>query len=305
VCAYLEQEPADLVVLDIYPAAAASSSALYEDDGRTYAYEEGACAVTEFTCQQMDDAVRIAIGPRTGDYAGISAARTYLLSLHTAALPAQVRRDGVALAEHLRREALLGDGAARGWWYDAARRVTWVKPDAGWRFDADGRGAADPEQDTLVWTTEARPSGAACELVLRLSASPRHQLIPNSRSLTPDPCPPPPDRLRVVANPPERIALKWGDWLPHKTNLYVSICAGERPAPTATGTVRMEVMDASGEVIRQAEQAAQRGRVEFLGEEYVPGETVFRFTCAELQPCEVSIRPAPSVPGHMFGPAAG
>ena len=69
--------------------------------------------------------------------------------------------------------------------------------------------------------------------------------------------------------------------------------------------VRMEVMDASGQVIRQAEQAAQRGRVEFLGEEYVPGETVFRFTCAELQPCEVSIRPAPSVPGHMFGPAAG
>ena len=311
VCAYLEQEPADLVIFDIYPAAAASSSALYEDDGRTYAYEEGACAVTEFACQQMDDAVRIAIGSRTGDYTGISAARTYLLSIHTAAPPAQIERDGVALAEHLSSEALLGDGVASGWWYDAARRVTWVKPDAGWRFAADGRGAADPEQDTLVWTTEARPSGAACELVMRLAngvaaaAEPQVLVSADPRLLTPASCLPPPDRLRVVANPPERISLKWGDWLPHKTNLYVSICAGERPAPTATGTVHMEVMDASGQVIRQAEQAARRGRVEFLGEEYVPGETVYRFTCAELQPCEVSIRPAPIVPGHMFGPAAG
>ena len=65
VSAYLEEEPAELVILDIYPAAAASSSALYEDDGRTYAYETGAYAVTEFACQQTDDTVRITIGPRT------------------------------------------------------------------------------------------------------------------------------------------------------------------------------------------------------------------------------------------------
>jgi hypothetical protein len=45
--------------------------------------------------------------------------------------------------------------------------------------------------------------------------------------------------------------------------------------------------------------------VEFLGEEYVPGDTVFRFTSAGLDPCEVTILPAPIVPGHMFGPAAG
>jgi hypothetical protein len=64
----------------------------------------------------------------------------------------------------------------------------------------------------------------------------------------------------------------------------------------------MEVLDASGQVIRRAEQPAQRGRVEFLGEAYVPGETVFRFTSPGLQPCEVMIRPAPHVPGQMFGP---
>lgn len=124
------------------------------------------------------------------------------------------------------------------------------------------------------------------------------------RVLTPDSCPLTPDRLRVVANPPERIALKWGDWLPHKTNLYVSLCAGERTAREATGMVKMEVLDGSGRTIRQAEQAAQRGRVEFLGEEYVPGETVFRFTSPGLAPCEVTIRPAPDVPGRMFGPSA-
>jgi len=86
--------------------------------------------------------------------------------------------------------------------------------------------------------------------------------------------------------------------------LYVSLCAGERTARDATGVVRMEVLDGRGRVIRQAEQTAQRGRVEFLGEEYAPGETVFRFTSPGLASCEATIRPAPAVPGRMFGPAA-
>jgi hypothetical protein len=67
----------------------------------------------------------------------------------------------------------------------------------------------------------------------------------------------------------------------------------------------MEVVDGRGQVIRRAEQAAQRGRAEFLSEEYVPGETVFRFSSAGLQSCEVMIRPAPWVPGRMFGPPCG
>jgi hypothetical protein len=304
VSAYLAEEPAGLVILDVFPAAGRSTAALYEDDGRTHAYEAGAHALTELACHGQGDTLRITIGPRVGGYADMPAAQTYLLSVHTAARPAQVWRDDAPLTEHPGRAALLDDGAARGWWYDAAAGVVWIKPDAGWRFTADRRGAADPEQDTLAWTTDDRPTGAGYEIALQLSPS---QPAAEHRAPTggrPDPCLPPPDRLRVVANPPERIALKWGDWLPHKTNLYVSLCAGERTAQEATGLVRMEVLDGHGRVIRQAEQMAQRGRVEFLGEEYAPDETVFRFTSPGLEPCEVTIRPAPHVPGRMFGPPA-
>jgi len=304
VSAYLAEEPAGLVILDIFPAAGRSTAALYEDDGRTHAYEAGAHALTELACEQPGDTVRITIGPRVGGYADMPAARTYLLSVHTAARPAQVWRDDAPLTEHPGRAALLDDGAARGWWYDEAAGVAWIKPDAGWRFGPDHRGAADPERDTLVWTTEARPTDMACEIGLKLSPVADERPPAAPWFPPPDPYRLTPDRLRVVANPPERIALKWGDWLPHKTNLYVSLCAGERTARGATGMVKMEVLDGSGRTIRQAEQTAQRGRVEFLGEEYVPGETVFRFTCPGLEPCEVTIRPAPSVPGRMFGPPA-
>jgi alpha-glucosidase (family GH31 glycosyl hydrolase) len=302
VSAYLEEEPAELVILDVFPAAGRSIATLYEDDGRTYAYETGAHALTELACEQQGDTVRITIGPRAGSYAEMPPARAYLLSVHAAARPAQVWRGADPLAERPSRAALLDDGAANGWWYDAAADVAWIKPDAGWRFGPDRRGAADPERDTLVWTTADRPAGAGYAIALQLSNG---QTNAERRVLTPDPCLLPPDRLRVVANPPERIALKWGDWLPHKTNLYVSLCAGERTARTATGMVRMEALDGSGRMIRQAEQEARRGRVEFLGEEYVPGETVFRFTCLGLEPCEVTIRPAPNVPGRMFGPPTG
>jgi alpha-glucosidase (family GH31 glycosyl hydrolase) len=307
VSAYLEEEPAELVILDAYPATERSSAALYEDDGRTFAHESGAFATTTFGCQQVGDTVAIAIGERRGDYAG-QPDRAYLLSVHVGARPREVRCDGAPLPGHAERASLLHDGAARGWWHDDAAGVTWIKLDAGWRFGPDRRGAADPEADTLVWTTGDRPSGAGYEIVLQLSTdqptAEYRALPPDPRLLTPAPCPLLPDRLHVVANPPERIALKWGDWLPHKTNLYVSLCAGERTARGATGVVRMEALDGRGRVIRQAEQIAQRGRAEFLGEEYVPGETVFRFTSPGLAPSEVTIRPAPAVPGRMFGPPA-
>jgi alpha-glucosidase (family GH31 glycosyl hydrolase) len=305
VAPYLEAEPAELIILDAYLSGERTEAVLYEDDGRTHAYEAGAHATTAFACQQTDNVVRLTIGPRGGSYEGMPAGRAYLLSIHLALPPREVSRDGTPLLRHDSREALLHDGAARGWWHDAAAGVTWVKPDAGWRFDADARGAADPERDTIVWTSEARPAGTGCEIVLHLATVTSARLAPSPQSLAPSLRPPTPDRLHVVANPPERIALKWGDWLPHKTNLYVSICAGERTVTDATGVIRMEVLDGSGQVIRHAEQAAQRGRVEFLGEEYVPGETVFRFTAAGLRPCEVTIRLAPIVPGLMFGPPHG
>jgi alpha-glucosidase (family GH31 glycosyl hydrolase) len=121
VSAYLEEEPAGLVILDVYPAADRSRAALYEDDSRTHAYEAGAHALTELACHGQGDTLRITIGPRTGSYAEMPPARTYLLSVHTAARPAQVRQGDAPLTEHASRAALLDAGAASGWWYDARK----------------------------------------------------------------------------------------------------------------------------------------------------------------------------------------
>ena len=105
----------------------------------------------------------------------------------------------------------------------------------------------------------------------------------------------------MAANPPKRIALKVGDWLPHKNNLYVSSCADEETVGGATHVVRMDVLDAEGAVIRQEQKAAERGRLEFLGVEYKPGQWTSCFSSDGLKPREVTIRPAPYAPGLMFG----
>ncbi len=309
VSSFIEEEAAHLVVLDVYPDQKQTEYTLYEDDGQTCAYETGAYAATKMTCQQVGDAIRLMLSARQGDYEGKPAARTYVLCVHTATKPLTVDLNGAGLAEYAgSREVLLRDGAGRGWSFSAEDGTVYIKLDAGWYLASDARGAADPEQDTLIWTTAQPPAGDAGEIVLRLATTAaKSSLTRTARPYPLSPAPKPvetgtPDRLRVVANPPERIALKWGDWLAHTTNLYVSICAGEDIVPGATNVVCMDVLDAAGVVIRHEEKQAQRGRVEFLNVEHKPAEWTFRFSSDGLRPCAVVIRPEPYTPGLMFGP---
>ena len=48
---------------------------LYEDDGLTYGYEKG--AFTRIPLAYDDDAGTLTIGPRTGDFPGMAATRTF------------------------------------------------------------------------------------------------------------------------------------------------------------------------------------------------------------------------------------
>ena len=91
----------------------------------------------------------------------------------------------------------------------------------------------------------------------------------------------------------------------YRTNLYVSLCAGDQTALEAANVVQMDVVDPHGKVLRSEEKQAQRGRVEFLDQEYKPGEWTFRFTSDGLQPCAVTIRPAPPIQGIAYGPEPG
>jgi hypothetical protein len=234
--------------------------------------------------------------------------------MHVPTAPLGVHLDGVALPEIAgSRDALVRDGAARGWSYSAEEGVVWIKPDEGWRLGCDQRGASDPEQDTLIWSATERPSGEAREIIVSLASPAAGPQGHVTRTPKPYPLSPLrqwpasrlPDRLCVVANPPERIALRWGDWLLYRTNLYVSLRAGEQTVREATNVVRMDVVDADGSLLRSEEKQARRGRVEFPDQEYRPGEWTFRFFSDGLQPCAVTIRPALPTQGITYGPEPG
>jgi alpha-glucosidase (family GH31 glycosyl hydrolase) len=60
---------------------ASQSYTLYEDDGVTTAYEQGACANTVLTCSRRGHRYTVKIGPATGHYAGQPVQRDYVVEL--------------------------------------------------------------------------------------------------------------------------------------------------------------------------------------------------------------------------------
>lgn len=61
------ETPPGPLTLRVY-AGDPCSGQLYQDDGRTFAYEKGAFLRERFTCQVSGDGIRITIGPREGTY---------------------------------------------------------------------------------------------------------------------------------------------------------------------------------------------------------------------------------------------
>ncbi len=71
---YADEKPEDPVTLFVY-AGANGTFTLYEDDGRTYGYEQGAFA--RIPLQWNDAAHRLTIGRREGSFPGMLAKRTF------------------------------------------------------------------------------------------------------------------------------------------------------------------------------------------------------------------------------------
>lgn len=101
---------ADRLKLHVY-AGADGEFALYEDDGYTYAYENGECALTRYAYCDAEHQLRIA--PVEGGYMGMPYARAYDIVLHDADMPAEISVNG----------NLLGRDA---WSYDAGSRCLTV-----------------------------------------------------------------------------------------------------------------------------------------------------------------------------------
>ena len=93
---YVGQEAVTKLTLDVYPHGD-SRFTLYEDDGTSYAYQEGRVAETLIECRQTARGVRLTVHPRRGEYAGMPATRSYDVRLHLAAAPASVRLNGAAV----------------------------------------------------------------------------------------------------------------------------------------------------------------------------------------------------------------
>ena len=90
---YVGQKPVDTIALNVYPEGE-SSFTLYEDDGVTYNYLEGAVAVTQITCRATEKEISLTIAPHAGSYQGMPETRSYDINLHSETVPTQVTLNG-------------------------------------------------------------------------------------------------------------------------------------------------------------------------------------------------------------------
>ncbi len=91
--AYSDQNPLDTVILDIYPGNGENRFTLYEDDGESLAYENGAFAQTELIGRGERNRYELTVSPRQGEYLEMPPSRNYQLIFH-AAKPQCITIDG-------------------------------------------------------------------------------------------------------------------------------------------------------------------------------------------------------------------
>ena len=93
---YVGQKPVDTIGLRIHPHEG-SRFTMYEDDGVSYAYQDGRVATTEILCEESAERATITIGPRRGTYEGMPDVRRHDLSISVAKRPTGVTANGEKL----------------------------------------------------------------------------------------------------------------------------------------------------------------------------------------------------------------
>jgi hypothetical protein len=83
-----------------YPGAdgQSGSSVLYEDDGESTGYRDGASATTALGCSRAGDDMTVHIEPTQGAFAGQLAARTYVIEFPASRAATMATLDGAAIA---------------------------------------------------------------------------------------------------------------------------------------------------------------------------------------------------------------
>jgi alpha-glucosidase len=125
--AFSDEKPSATLFLDAYPGPAQSRFVLYEDDGASFAYEEGRSAETTYTLQRLSTGARLVASARQGAFAPPPRALQVRVRGVDHGAHA-VRLSGRPLPAFADRAALAAAG--EGYWYDAGdRSLVVVFPD--------------------------------------------------------------------------------------------------------------------------------------------------------------------------------
>ena len=124
---YSDQAPIDPLTLTFYPADS-SSSEYYEDDGHSFAYQNGAFLKRVFTQRHTNQSVEILIGKAEGSYRPPDRSRLVQV-VDVSKTPKMVHLSGTALP----RTSLASVRTTKaGWTYDSATKTVWVKMRDAW-----------------------------------------------------------------------------------------------------------------------------------------------------------------------------
>jgi alpha-glucosidase (family GH31 glycosyl hydrolase) len=121
---YSSERPLDPLTLEIYRGADHSFT-LYEDDGETTAYQNGAYVRTRFEVTESQGALLCTIGEPEGSLAGYQPGRTIVLNVHQQPATHEVNCDGTVVSEVADRKSL--DESEFGWWLNLGSGTLTVK----------------------------------------------------------------------------------------------------------------------------------------------------------------------------------
>ncbi|MFT3770715.1 MAG: glycoside hydrolase family 31 protein [Minicystis sp.] len=114
--AWTDEKPSKKLYLDLYPAAAESRFTLYEDDGASFAYEQGQSAKVTYSLQRLAGGAKLTVSPRQGAYLPPARALVVRVRRVDHGVTA-VRLSGQPLAMFADEDALMAAG--KGYFYDA------------------------------------------------------------------------------------------------------------------------------------------------------------------------------------------
>ena len=95
---YIGTQPQKDFIIKVYPHGD-SSFTMYEDDGESYAFEEGAVSSTLIECLQKGKTTAITIHPVKGSYSGMPSSRNYSFDVRCPSRPRAVLVNGVRISD--------------------------------------------------------------------------------------------------------------------------------------------------------------------------------------------------------------